>query len=499
MAHQGPGTSYRVVRRLGRGGMGVVDLAVGPAGAEVALKRLSLHGTPDEITRARARLRREAEVLGSLRHPGIVRLLDLLDDGDDVVLVMPYLAGGSLHDRVAAAGPLAPDEVRALADRLLDALAAAHRQGVVHRDIKPENVLFTAAGDPQLVDFGVARATDQTPGLTATSMVVGTPAFMAPEQARGEPASAAADVFSLGATLLFALTGEGPFGPAAGDPRVLMHRAAQGRVGRPPRDLDPDLRALLTAALDRAPARRPSAARLRGGVGGTSPRTGLADAVRRNRVVAAAGVGAVAVLLAVGGVVAVVGGDDDGAAAERPGPASRAAPASTAPTTPPCTPQRYRPCGPAGLGAPAPGTDGDTCLPGFDDYDGDTGNGCEAGADDRPDGAVLADGAGALEATIVPRDDVDTFAVPVEDAFDLDCSGRLTLTLDGPEGMVLELRVARGAEVLATRVSEGGRPAVARLGERCGRDDTGELTVRVRPIGSDRVAGPYTLDRDGSF
>ena len=112
---------------------------------------------------------------------------------------------------------------------LLDALAAAHRQGIVHRDVKPENVLFTADGEPRLVDFGVARTSEHTPGLTATATVVGTPSFMAPEQARGEPASPASDVFSLGATLLYALTGEGPYGPVTADPRVLMHRAASGR------------------------------------------------------------------------------------------------------------------------------------------------------------------------------------------------------------------------------------------------------------------------------
>ena len=240
---------YRVIRRLGRGGMGVVDLAQADDGSEVALKRLALHGTPDEVARARARIRREAEVLSALDHPGIVRLVEVLDEDDDVVLVMPYLAGGSLHERVVREGPLDPEVVAVLADRLLDALAAAHRQGIVHRDVKPENVLFTADGEPRLVDFGVARTAEHTPGLTATATVVGTPSFMAPEQARGESASPASDVFSLGATLLFALTGEGPYGPVGVDPRVVMHRAASGRVERPPREIPPELRTLLGEAL----------------------------------------------------------------------------------------------------------------------------------------------------------------------------------------------------------------------------------------------------------
>src|SRR4051812_8859940 len=121
--------AYEVVRRLGRGGMGVVDLATDADGRHVALKRLPLHGSSEEIGRARARIRREAEVLGTLDHPGIVGLLDVVDDGDDVVLVMPYLAGGSLHDRVSTGGPLSEPEVGRLGDQLLDALAAAHRQG----------------------------------------------------------------------------------------------------------------------------------------------------------------------------------------------------------------------------------------------------------------------------------------------------------------------------------------------------------------------------------
>ena len=156
--------SYDVVRRIGRGGMGVVDLGVDEHGQEVALKRLSLHGTPEELATARQRIKREAEVLRALDHPGIVRLRDVVDDGDDLVLVMDHLSGGTLAQRVAEDGPLPPDEVGELADRLVDALAAAHRQGIVHRDIKPANVLFDAAGQPHLADFGAASNRDVTLG-----------------------------------------------------------------------------------------------------------------------------------------------------------------------------------------------------------------------------------------------------------------------------------------------------------------------------------------------
>ncbi|MCU1354036.1 MAG: hypothetical protein JWM05_3245, partial [Acidimicrobiales bacterium] len=263
--------TYEFVRRIGRGGMGVVDLAVDADGRQVALKRLSLHGSPDELEKARRRIQREAEVLRALEDPAIVRLRDVFDDGDDLVLVMDFIAGGNLGQRVAEHGPLPADQVHAMADRLLGALAAAHRQGVVHRDIKPANVLFDEAGQAHLADFGAASSRDATPGLTASEMVVGTPGFMAPEQARGDAATAASDVFSLGATLAFAATGKGPFGVA--DPRVLMLRAAAGQIDKLPKELDPELRRRLLPLLDKQPERRPTAAEARGGPAGTHPRT----------------------------------------------------------------------------------------------------------------------------------------------------------------------------------------------------------------------------------
>ncbi|HEV7721738.1 MAG TPA: serine/threonine-protein kinase [Iamia sp.] len=493
---------YQVVRRLGRGGMGVVDLAVGPDGGEVALKRLSLHGTPDEIARARARIRREAEVLRSLDHPGIVRLLDLVDDGDDVVLVMPYLSGGSLHERVATEGPMDPEAVQVLAGRLLDALAAAHRQGVVHRDIKPENVLFTADGDPRLVDFGVAHTQDHTLGLTATSMVVGTPGFMAPEQARGEAASAPADVFSLGATLLFALTGAGPFGPVNADPRVLMHRAATGKVERPPRELPPELRTLLATALDPKAERRPSAARLRGGggTGATSPLTGLADVVLRNRVLVLGAAAVVGLLVLVGAVLLVTGDDgDDGRVQAGPATTTSTTEATTTTTEPPCAPQPYTPCEDGRLGDDAPNTNGLRCDAGFADYDGEAENGCEAEPDDLDDPERLTEDDVSVEGTIVPRDDDDDFVLPTHDGGIL-CNGEVTVSLAAPDGMDLLLEVRRDdGEVVANVEVAGGDEVSVEVGERCYVASDGDISVSVRPDGEGRTGAPYTLSRDGSF
>ncbi|HEX6421227.1 MAG TPA: serine/threonine-protein kinase, partial [Acidimicrobiales bacterium] len=359
--------SYDLIARLGRGGMGVVDLARDAEGNKVALKRLTLQGSAGEIARSRQRLLREAHVLRKLHHPNVVRLLEVVDEGDEIVLVMPYMAGGSLAERVAQHGPAPAAEVERQARRLLGALASAHHAGVVHRDIKPANVLFDDRGEPCLADFGVALSRDQTPGLTMAGMVVGTPAFMAPEQARGEAVSPATDVFSLGATLLYAATGGGPYGQ--GDPSLLMLRAAAGRVERVPKSLPRSLRALLRAMLDPRPDRRPAAAVLTGpGDGAAAPPGPRHTAGRRRAVAALVAAGVVAA-----GVVAVAGSRD-----RAPGDAVTG---DVAPTEAgdACTDLPYQPCG----RPPAPHTDGSSCIDDHDDYDGIAANGCEAAPDDR--------------------------------------------------------------------------------------------------------------------
>jgi hypothetical protein len=481
---------YEFVRRIGRGGMGTVDLAVAPDGTEVALKRLSLHGTPDELERARVRIRREAEVLGSLRHPHVVHLREVVDDGDDVVLVMDHLPGGTLAQRVADEGPLAPDEVDRLADQLLDALAAAHRLGIVHRDIKPGNVLFDATGSPKLADFGVAVHRDATPGLTITAAAVGTPGFMAPEQARGEAATAASDVFSLGGTLLYAATGEGPFGTS--DPKVLLLRAAAGKVQRIPRTLPPGLRNRLAAMLAADPTARPTAAAARGGTaGGTlDPATGILAPVpsgprRPNRTVLAA-LGVVAVLAAaVAGWALSRSGDEDTATS---------APTTTAAvTTAPCEPLPFQPCGEE----PAPNTDGRACLAGFYDLDEDPATGCEAEAIGPPDGTLID---GRVVANLVPADDVDTYRIDVGDGFQLLCDGQLRVTLTAPAGLTQRVTVLDGTDELGTAVSGDGDPATVAIGDpSCLGDDATVLEVRVESVGSDRSAETYRLEVAGSF
>jgi Protein kinase domain len=476
-----PGASYELIARLGRGGMGVVDLARTADGRKVALKRLTLQGSAGEIARARQRLLREADVLRRLDHRHVVGLYDVIDEGDEIVLVMPYLSGGSLAERVAQHGPAPADEVERQARGLLAALATAHRAGIVHRDIKPANILFDDQGQPCLADFGVALSRDQTHGLTVAGMVVGTPGFMAPEQARGEPVSPATDVFSLGATLLYAATGEGPYGQ--GDPGLLMVRAASGKVERVPKHLPKSLRKLLRPMLDPRPAKRPTAAALAGGPDGTAPRT-LAlppgQAPRRRWVLPA--VAAVVALLAAAAVVALVGDrGEQGHALEAGSQAGDD-----------CQSLPYQPCGQE---QPAPFTNGVTCIQDHADYDGDAGNGCEA-APDPDEGRELAD---VVEGNIVPADDADTYEVQVEDKLQILCDGQLQFRLEAPAGMMLSLEVFDGDEVLGQDTTSDG-PASVTLGEQqCGGDDTTTLQVVVKAIGDGRVADDYRLTREGDF
>jgi tRNA A-37 threonylcarbamoyl transferase component Bud32 len=477
--------SYTVVGLLGRSGMAVIELAVDGAGRQVARKRIALPGSAREIDLARQRIRREAEILASLRHPGIVPLLGVEDDGADVVLVMPRMAG-SLADRVAIEGPLEPAQVTIMARILLDALATAHRQGVVHRDIKPANILFDRAGYPALADFGVAVTREFTPGLTDAGMVIGTPGYLSPEQARGERATPASDVFALGATLAFALTGRGPYGE--GDPFALMLKAGRGEVATLPKTIPGHLRRMVQAMLDPRPQRRPSAAAALGGPSGTSlhPPAPRRRIRRRTRVLAWSG--AAGATLAVVAAVGVLATNGTGNGRPRPPAAAR-----TAPVTAACTPLPYEPCGQA----PAPNTDGRSCLPGYADYDNVAGNGCEAQSDYRSD-TVLSSRA-PVTANLVPADAVDTFRTHVSDDVWNLCMGSVHLTLVAPPGVSDRVDVSRNGKIIASATSVDGRPATASAGEpSCFKDNSGWLTVSVSSV-SGQSAADFRLTRSGSW
>ena len=251
----------------------MVELVEDRSGRLAARKRLVVSGSGAELAMLRRRLRREAEALASLRHPGIIALLDVVEQDEDVVLVMEYASGGSLADRVTRWGPLDLPTWTATATQLRDALACAHRMGVLHRDVKPSNILYDGNGRAKLSDFGIAWYADATAGLTVPGVPLGTYRFMAPEVVLGQPATAASDVFSLGATLLWALTGTTPYGDAT--PAVVAARAAVGSLEPVPDDIpsdvrreiqemltiDPTDRALLATAVARAPGVDPDRTR----------------------------------------------------------------------------------------------------------------------------------------------------------------------------------------------------------------------------------------------
>jgi serine/threonine protein kinase len=172
---------------------------------EVAVKRLR-HADDRTVERAA----REARLAAAADHPHIVAIYDLVDDGDDRWLVMEHVAGRTLAAVAAQDGPLAADRAARLLAQAAEGLAAAHAAGIVHRDVKPSNMLVTADDVLKLSDFGIARALDDAT-ITRTGMVTGSPAYLSPEVARGQRATTASDVWSLGASAFHAVTGRPPY------------------------------------------------------------------------------------------------------------------------------------------------------------------------------------------------------------------------------------------------------------------------------------------------
>jgi eukaryotic-like serine/threonine-protein kinase len=252
---------YRLERRLGAGGFGVVWLAWDEKlEREVAVKAIPRDGGAGE------RVEREARAAARLNHPGIVAIYELASDEHDVYLVSELVRGRTLAELVHA-GAIADRDVARIGIALCEALEHAHARGVIHRDVKPQNVMVLAepaagAGFAKLADFGVAHVTSGDP-LTRTGDIVGTLAYMAPEQAEGARVTPACDVYSLALTLYEAWTGTNPV--RAGGPA-----ATARRLGRPlpslaalRRDLPLELCDAVDEALDIDPARRPAPARLR--------------------------------------------------------------------------------------------------------------------------------------------------------------------------------------------------------------------------------------------
>jgi eukaryotic-like serine/threonine-protein kinase len=203
------GTRYRITRRLGAGGMATVFRAEQmPLEREVVVKVLHAHLARDsEMTE---RFRREAEAAARLVHPFICPVLDFGQAGETVYIVMPYLSGGSLADKVQRDRSVAPSAAAAAAAQVAVALDHAHQRGVVHRDIKPDNILFDEDGNAYITDFGIATARFHG-RLTASGRAMGTPHYMSPEQAMGKLVDGRSDLYALGVVLYEALVGFPPF------------------------------------------------------------------------------------------------------------------------------------------------------------------------------------------------------------------------------------------------------------------------------------------------
>ncbi|MEU7455161.1 serine/threonine-protein kinase [Streptosporangium roseum] len=245
---------YRLLRRLGEGGMGVVHLAVDPQGRQVAVKVLRAEVAGDDV--ARRRLSREVETMRRVRSEHIAEVLDADVTGHRPYIVTRYVPGQPLDELIKQDGPMELPALLKVAHGVAAALAAVHSVGVIHRDLKPGNVLILD-GQPVLIDFGIAQAVDAT-RLTQTGMFIGTPGYLAPEIIEGHEAGPEVDVHAWAGTLVFAATGQPPFGKGTLEMIFYNITAGKADVDAVPAPLQPVLR----AALQRDPAKRPRATEL---------------------------------------------------------------------------------------------------------------------------------------------------------------------------------------------------------------------------------------------
>ena len=244
---------YRLLARLGAGGMGVVYLGVDPSGEQVAVKvlRPELADNPE----FRVRFGREVTMLTRVQGVCTVRVIAADTEAPNPFLVTEYADGPSLSEYIDTRGPLDAGMLYGLATGLAEALTAIHAAGIVHRDLKPSNVVLTASG-PKVIDFGIAQALDTT-SLTRTGITVGSAGFMAPEQVMGK-AGTAADIFTWAVTVAYAASGQSPFGTGTSD--VILYRIVH--VAPDIAAVPPGLRPLVEAALAKEPRDRPTAPQL---------------------------------------------------------------------------------------------------------------------------------------------------------------------------------------------------------------------------------------------
>ncbi|MBB1242852.1 serine/threonine protein kinase [Streptomyces durbertensis] len=246
--------SFKLHRRLGAGGMGVVYLGSDRRGQRVALKVIRPDLAEDE--EFRTRFAREVSAARRIRGGCTARLVAADLDAARPWFATQYVPGPSLHDKVHEGGPLSAAQVAAVGAALAEGLVAVHEAGVVHRDLKPSNILLSPKG-PRIIDFGIAWATGAST-LTHVGTAVGSPGFLAPEQVRGAAVTPATDVFSLGATLAYAATGDSPFGQ--GSSEVMLYRVVHedAHLSAVP----PALAPIVAACLAKSPEDRPSTLQL---------------------------------------------------------------------------------------------------------------------------------------------------------------------------------------------------------------------------------------------
>src|SRR5215468_5256289 len=249
---------YELLDPVGHGAMGTVwrarDLRLD---REVAVKEVRLPGlmTAHERSVLRERSLREARVAARLTHPGVVTVHDVIEVEGSPWIIMELVPSRSLAQVLGDDGPMPPARAAAMGMTLLEALGSAHAAGVVHRDVKPGNILVTPEGRAVLTDFGIATLHGD-PRLTQAGMVMGTPGFCAPERIRGEPASPASDLWSLGATLYAAVEGRGPF-EGQGSAMAVLANIVHGEP--PPAARAGPLGPVILALMKRDPAARPDA------------------------------------------------------------------------------------------------------------------------------------------------------------------------------------------------------------------------------------------------
>ena len=258
------GGRYRLEERIGAGAMGAVwrgtdELLNRPVALKELLAAASRGNGAEGAEEARQRLMREGRIGARLQHPHVISMFDVVIHDDSPWLVMEYLPSDSLAAVLSTKGPMDPRAAAEMGSKVADGLAAAHVAGVVHRDVKPGNVLIGEDSRVKLTDFGVSRAVDDVQ-LTRTGLIAGTPAFLAPEIARGHEPTAASDVFALGSTLYTAVEGHPPFGLDE-NAYALLHKVATGEI-EPPLQAGP-LTPVLLRLLAKDPDDRPTAAQAR--------------------------------------------------------------------------------------------------------------------------------------------------------------------------------------------------------------------------------------------